>query len=164
MSICLLVIIIYLKEALNKGAFQNRQNGTVVRLTLERRKLVFSIFSEYQDSSGKFSLLCYPVDRDAQIFLSSCCRAGVCILSRTEMAQSKDSPLMIYSSLQSPCIFILNPKISGTRYQRLSCFKRYRQISKISGTHSQNLHVSRLVLQLSLPDLLKPGVKSRMMM
>ena len=35
----------------------------------------------------------------------------------------------------------------------------YRKISNIRRTKSQNLNDSRLVLQLSLPNLLKPGVK-----
>ena len=34
----------------------------------------------------------------------------------------------------------------------------------ISGTKSQHLNVTRFVLQLSLPNPLKPGVKSRMKM
>ena len=38
----------------------------------------------------------------------------------------------------------------------------YRQISDMSGTTSQNLNVSRLVLQFSLRNLLKPDVKSGM--
>ena len=37
----------------------------------------------------------------------------------------------------------------------------YRQTSDISRTKSQNLNVLRLVSQLSLRSLLKPGVKSR---
>ena len=40
----------------------------------------------------------------------------------------------------------------------------YHQTSNISRIKSQNLNVSRLVLQLSLPNPLKPGVKSRMKM
>ena len=36
----------------------------------------------------------------------------------------------------------------------------YRKVSNISGTKSTNLNDSRLVLQLSLSNLLKPGVKS----
>ena len=40
----------------------------------------------------------------------------------------------------------------------------YCQISNISRTKSQNLHISRLVLQLSLPNSLKPGVKWKMKM
>ena len=40
----------------------------------------------------------------------------------------------------------------------------YHQTSNISHTKSQHLNVSRLVLQLSLPNLLKPGVTSRMKM
>ena len=39
-----------------------------------------------------------------------------------------------------------------------------RQTSNISGTKPKNLNVSRLVLQLSLPDLLEPSVKWRMKM
>ena len=38
----------------------------------------------------------------------------------------------------------------------------YRQTFNTRRTKPQNLNVSRLVLQLSLPNLLKPGVKSRM--
>ena len=38
----------------------------------------------------------------------------------------------------------------------------YCEISNTRHTKSQNLNVSRLVLQLSLPNPLKPGVKSRM--
>ena len=40
----------------------------------------------------------------------------------------------------------------------------YSQTFNIRCTKSQNLNVSRLVLQLSLPNPLKPGVKSRMKM
>ena len=35
----------------------------------------------------------------------------------------------------------------------------YREISNIRRTKFQNLNDSRLVLHLSLPNLLKPGVK-----
>ena len=49
---------------------------------------------------------------------------------------------------------------------RLSCmsirkhnFSYYRKTSSINHTKSQNLTVSRVVLQLSLPNPLKPGVK-----
>ena len=42
--------------------------------------------------------------------------------------------------------------------------KNYRKISNIRRTKSQNLNDSRLVLQLSLSNPLKPGVKSRMKM
>ena len=41
---------------------------------------------------------------------------------------------------------------------------KYRQTSCISCTESQHLNVSRLALQLSLPNPWKPGVKSRMRM
>ena len=40
----------------------------------------------------------------------------------------------------------------------------YREVSNIRRTKSQNLNASRLILQLSLPNPLKPGVKMRMKM
>ena len=40
----------------------------------------------------------------------------------------------------------------------------YRKISDIRRTKYQNLNDSRLILQLSLPNPLTPGVKSRMKM
>ena len=43
-------------------------------------------------------------------------------------------------------------------------FENYRKTSSISRTKSQNLNVSNFVLQLSLLNQLKPGVKSRMKM
>ena len=42
--------------------------------------------------------------------------------------------------------------------------ENYRQFSNISRTQSPNINVSRLVLQLSLPNPLKPRVKLRMKM
>ena len=42
--------------------------------------------------------------------------------------------------------------------------RHYRQFSNISRTQSQNINVSRLVLLLSFPNPLKPGVKLRMKM
>ena len=42
--------------------------------------------------------------------------------------------------------------------------QNYRKVSNVSGTKSQNLNDSRLVLQLSLPNPLKPGDNSRMKM
>ena len=40
----------------------------------------------------------------------------------------------------------------------------YRKVSNIRRTKSQNLNASRLILQLPLPNPLKPGVKLRMKM
>ena len=42
--------------------------------------------------------------------------------------------------------------------------RTYRKISYISRTKYPNSNVSRLVLQLSLPNPMKPSVKSRMKM
>ena len=46
----------------------------------------------------------------------------------------------------------------------LSKFLIHRKIPNISRTETQTLNDSRLVLQLSLPNTLKSGVKSRMEM
>ena len=40
----------------------------------------------------------------------------------------------------------------------------YRKVSNMRRTKFPNLNVSRFVLQLSLPNLMKPGVKSKMKM
>ena len=42
--------------------------------------------------------------------------------------------------------------------------RNYRKVSNIRRTKSQNLNISRLGLQLSLRNILKPGVKWRMKM
>ena len=47
---------------------------------------------------------------------------------------------------------------------RLEPGQHYHQTSNIRCTKSQNLNVPRLILQLSLPNPWKPGVKSRMKM
>ena len=63
-----------------------------------------------------------------------------------------------------------NPKtemflISSCLWSCLQCHNvAYCQISNISCTKSKNWNVSHLVLQLSLCNILKPGVKSRMKM
>ena len=48
--------------------------------------------------------------------------------------------------------------------QAKSGYKHYRKISNIRRTQNQNLNDSRLIMQLPLPNPLKPGVKSRMKM
>ena len=50
------------------------------------------------------------------------------------------------------------------RWVFLKNFLTYRQFSNIKRTQSPNINVSRLVLQLSLPNPLKPRVKLRMKM
>ena len=49
-------------------------------------------------------------------------------------------------------------------YQLYPWITDYSQIPNISHTKSYNLNISRLVLQLSFHNPLKPGVKSRMKM
>ena len=43
-------------------------------------------------------------------------------------------------------------------------FLMYRKVSNIRGTQNKKLTDSRLIMQLPLPNALKPGVKSRMKM
>ena len=54
--------------------------------------------------------------------------------------------------------------ISELNIRHLPSKGTYRQVSNIRRTESQNLNVSRLGLQLSLRNILKPGVKPRMKM
>ena len=46
----------------------------------------------------------------------------------------------------------------------MTVFMKYHQISNMNCTEPQNLNVSHLALQMSLCNLLKPGVKSKMKM
>ena len=43
-------------------------------------------------------------------------------------------------------------------------YQTYRKISNISRTESPNFNVSRLVLQMFVPNPMKPDVKSKMKM
>ena len=52
----------------------------------------------------------------------------------------------------------------GDGHRLTVAFCEYREISNISRTKSVNLNEFRLVLQLSLPNSFKPGVKKRMKM
>ena len=64
--------------------------------------------------------------------------------------------------LEKPCgpDYVSLKKGMRCRWKKLD----YRRISNIRRTESPNLDVSRVVLQLSLPNPIKPGVKSRMKM
>ena len=68
---------------------------------------------------------------------------------KSQFFQATETPLKL-SPLHSGYIFNL--------------YRYYRKISNTSRTKSQTLNVSRLVLQLSLPNPMKPGVKLRMKM
>ena len=57
--------------------------------------------------------------------------------------------------------FLWNIPVSATEHNRTRS-RIYHHTSNISRTKSQNLNISRIVLQLSLPNPLKPGVKPRM--
>ena len=55
----------------------------------------------------------------------------------------------------------IDPKLPGFD-KEVIC--KYRKVSNIRPTKCQNLNDSHLVLQLSVPNPLKPGVKSRIKM
>ena len=57
-----------------------------------------------------------------------------------------------------------DPDIQAVKYVSQIFSQKYRKISDISGTKLANINVSHLVLQFSLPNPLKPWVKSRMKM
>ena len=54
--------------------------------------------------------------------------------------------------------------LAGLSQSNNTPWHTYRKVSNISGIKFQNLNVSRLVVQLSLPNPMKPVVKSRMKM
>ena len=57
---------------------------------------------------------------------------------------------------------IINSCHHATVWENTQCLRKYRQISNIRRIQSQNLHVSRFGLQLSLPNPLKVIVKWRL--
>ena len=64
-------------------------------------------------------------------------------------------------------IFISLNVLKFSHFQQNGCqaiYRSYRQFSNIRCTQTPNIYVSRLVLQLSLPNPLKPGVKLGMKM
>ena len=67
------------------------------------------------------------------------------------------------NSMACPCQHISNLVL---HWSCLLCGSviTYRKISEIRHSKHQNLNKSRLILQLPLPNTLKPGVKSRMKM
>ena len=82
----------------------------------------------------------------------------------------------IFKAFSNPTVIGLGPcdawlsRVRNTNRDRCSIFhwcyhdSIYRKISNIWRTKSQNLYVSRLGLQLSLCNILKPSVKLRMKM
>ena len=71
---------------------------------------------------------------------------------------SKENQICVCNQ-HSYCSWLLSVRPSVGRV-----ITKYRKISNIRRTKSPNLNVSRFVLQLSLPNPMKPGVKMRMKM
>ena len=59
--------------------------------------------------------------------------------------------------LESPTAISPSGKMQNTLLQNI-----YRQTFNIQRTESHNLNISRPVMELPLPNPLKPGVKSKM--
>ena len=75
------------------------------------------------------------------------------------------SEVRTHTSIQQSGRSVISSMLGDWSSPRQECITyngRYRKTSSISRTKSQNLHVSNLLLQLSLLNPLKPGVKSRM--
>ena len=68
--------------------------------------------------------------------------------------------------LQKPMFLHISTRVWGHPWytQNIKTVGIYRKTSSISRTKFQNLNVSCSLLQLSLPNPLKPGVKLRMKM
>ena len=73
----------------------------------------------------------------------------------------QNRPVVTRTSVNALCV---NDISESTETHAFVRYGDYRKISNISRTKSSHLNVSRLVLQLSLPNPIKPGVKSRMKM
>ena len=90
------------------------------------------------------------------------------ILIKIHTFSFKKMRLQMSSGKWRPSCLGLNVLTGLTQPLALKCikrhFKNYRKVSNIRRTKFQNLRVSRPVLQLSWPNLLKPCIKSRMKM
>ena len=75
------------------------------------------------------------------------------------MAQCKCNGVSI-TLMRSASMYVVD--VPGSSLHQLT--HRYHQTSHISHTKSLNLNISLLILQMSLSNPLKPGVKSRMKM
>ena len=68
------------------------------------------------------------------------------------------------SAVFSHIIMTNNGKICGDIWEDQRSLYEYREISNIRRTKTQNLNNCRLVLRLSRPNIVNPGVKARMKM
>ena len=86
------------------------------------------------------------------------------ILIEIQTFSFKKMHLKISSGKWRLCCLGLNVLNGWITAELLACWPQYRKVSNIRCTKSQYLNDSRLVLQLSLPNPMKSGVKSRMKM
>ena len=116
-----------------------------------------------------------PVTRNFDAWCDLCLNKRLSKQSRHRWFETPSHPLWRHynespqrdchriESLWSPCeLYLRRRKHEVTFWNAM--FSSYRKISNISRTESSTLTVSRLVLQLSFPNPMKPGVKSRMKM
>ena len=120
----------------------------------------------------------WNLHQNTTIFISSkciwkCCLTNVNHFVSASLCLIKTASLCIISAFigisREPQFINLNVLINvylvgGRTSSQAFCDLIYRKVSNIRRTKSQNLNDSRLVLHLSLPNRLKPGVKSRMKM
>ena len=97
-----------------------------------------------------------PIPSDWQCFVNSPKAHGPSQATSNTHHQATETPSRTHTM----------PVKRGIKYIRvhLTKYHAYRQVSNIRRTKPQTLNVSCLVLQLSLSNPLKPGIKSRMKM
>ena len=100
-----------------------------------------------------------------------CCQFELAVKQTAILLVTLDAMMIIdclfINEYDCPNLISTHSKASPTDSDvvwRFSYQSKKRKISNIRYTKSQNFNDSRLVLQLSLPNPLKPGVKSRMEM
>ena len=141
--------------------------GTVTRKTFSCRDVIMlhtgnccPLFSSCKSRAPNLSII---------IFNTPCfCRAYLCNVNcflpcRVIFGYLSPDWAMSYVWLSVTWMNLSGFSILCSRYSRYNDYL-YRKISNIRPTKFQNLNVSRLDLQLSLPNPLKPCFKSRMKM
>ena len=71
---------------------------------------------------------------------------------------------LVYRPIESASVYVGAGGTSNGMFYALIQNINYRKVSNIRRTKFQNLNDYRPVLQMSLPNLLKPCIKSRMKM
>ena len=126
------------------------------RLTLWYFVFLYLIFLSQQVLYFLLSTLVLTLYIDVVLSLSN--RYTKCLFEAFWVVKSFSSAVF------SHIIMTNNGKICGDIWEDQRSLYEYRKISNIRRTKTQNLNNSRLVLRLSRPNIVNPGVKARMKM